>query len=85
MVIIKIFRRMLKMSDPAWYIFKRTLQLSCFLLLCAFVLLCHGGADMVQRYEISMTAGGINETVQALLLAGGLFSAIIEELHISSK
>ena len=35
----KTVRRMLSMKPDAWYVFIRSIQLCCLLLLCAFALL----------------------------------------------
>ena len=42
-----IIVRMLGMCPMAWYIFKRSLQLSVFLMLCAFALLVEWGGSRV--------------------------------------
>ena len=44
-------RRMLDMKPDAWYIFLRSLQLCCVLLLCAFALLLEYNGDMLGKYS----------------------------------
>lgn len=76
-MIKKILYRILSMCPDAWYIFIRSIQLTAFILLCAFVLLleCRG------RHELYMTAMTLYETGQALILIGALFSVFIEDAH----
>lgn len=81
MKLMAIFRRMLCMCPEAWYIFKRCLQLSAFLMLCAFALLVEWGGSIMERYELYMTAISLMETTQAVLLIGVIASVCIEDLH----
>ncbi len=81
MKIRAILNRMLSMCPDAWYIFIRTLQLCCFLLLCALALLLKWDGSMVEGYELYMTAMGLVETGQALLLVSGIISICIEGLQ----
>ena len=74
-----IFRRMTAMCPEAWYIFIRSIQLCCFLLLCATAILLHWDGSMQEGYELYMTAKALNETSQALLLIAVLFSVLIED------
>lgn len=76
-----VIKRMTNMCPDAWYIFIRTLQLCCFLLLCAVVLLIKCEGKMTGVYELYMTARSLNETSQALLLIAVLFSVFIEDFH----
>ena len=62
------------MCPPAWYIFIRSVQLTGFLLLCAFVLLLGWNGSM-----LNVT---LYETGQAVLLIGGLFSVLIEDVQV---
>ncbi len=73
--------RMLGMCPMAWYIFKRSLQLSVFLMLCAFALLVEWGGSIMVRYELYQTAVSLMETTQAILLIGVLASVCIEDFH----
>ena len=72
---------MLRMCPPAWYIFIRSVQLTGFLLMCAFVLLLSWNGSMINGYGSYMTAVTLYETGQAVLLIGGLFSVLIEDVH----
>ena len=82
MKLIPILRRMLSMSPAAWYIFIRSVQLTGFLLLCAFVLLLGYNGSMLNGYSSYMTAVTLYETGQAVLLIGGLFSVLIEDVQV---
>ncbi len=75
-----IVRRMLSMSDAAWYIFIRSIQLSCVLLFCAFMLLLDCDGSIMQR-EKYMTAIALFESPQGLLLGGLILSVCAEELQ----
>ena len=81
MVLRDIVRRMLCMSDAAWYIFIRTLQLCAFLLLCAFVLMLECNGRLGRDYTLYMTAVSLNETSQCLLLIAVILSVIIEDIQ----
>ena len=70
-----ILRRMLSMCPEAWYIFKRCLQLSAFLMLCAFALLVEWGGSIMERYELYKTAVSLMETTGFSKVAPALFSA----------
>ena len=77
----KIINRMLGMCPEAWYIFRRALQLTVFLLICAVFLLIQRQNCIKGGYELYVTANALNETAQALLLIGVLGSVIIEDAH----
>ncbi len=77
----KILTRMLHMCPLAWYVSIRCLQLCCFLLLCAGLLLAAWNGHMLHHYDWYMTALALNETAQAVLLIGILFPVIIEDLQ----
>ena len=79
-----IVRRMLCMSDAAWYIFIRCIQLSCLLLFCAFMLLLDCGGSIMQRQQY-MTAMALYEAPQGLLLGGLILSVCAEELQSRSS
>lgn len=74
-----IVRRMLSMCPESWYIFRRGLQLAAFLMLCAFALLLEWDGNMLERYELYMTATALMEITQATLLISVLASVIIED------
>ena len=61
------------MCPPAWYIFLRSVQLTGFLLL---------NGSMLNGYSSYMTAVTLYETGQAVLLIGGLFSVLIEDVQV---
>lgn len=75
-----VLRRMLQMSDPAWFIFLRSLQLSCVMLFCSFLLLLEPGS-VVQSYPRYITALALYETPQGILLLGLILSACLEEVY----
>ena len=77
----KTVRRMLDMKPDAWYIFLRSLQLSCVLLLCAFALLLEYNGDMLGKYPLYMTAQSLNESAQGILLVALILSVCMEELQ----
>ena len=77
----KTVRRMLDMKPDAWYIFLRSLQLCCMLLLCAFALLLEHNGDMLGKYPLYMTAQSLNESAQGILLVAIILSICMEELQ----
>ena len=80
MIFRDIVRRMLCMSDAAWYIFIRCIQLSCVMLFCSFLLLLSCGGSMMQRAQC-MTAMVLYEGPQGLRLGGLILSVFAEELQ----
>ena len=80
MVLRDIVRRMLCMSDAAWYIFIRSIQLSCVMLFCSFLLLLSCDGSLMQRSQY-MTAMALYEGPQGLLLGGLILSIFAEELQ----
>ncbi len=76
MKIKKALLGMLNMRSEAWYIFIRSIQLCCMLLICSFALLLEWGGCMV-NYELYTTAMALNETSQAVLLIAVIASALI--------
>ncbi len=72
MKIVQIIRRMSRMCRPAWYIFKGSFLLSLALLSLALLL-------TLGSYQQVRTAEAIYETVEAVLLIGILFSALVED------
>ena len=80
MVLRDIVRRMLYMSDAAWYIFIRSIQLSCVMLFCSFLLLLSCDGSLMQRVQY-MTAMALYEGPQGLLLGGLILSVFAEELQ----
>lgn len=80
-----IIRRMCAMCPEAWYIFIRSIQLCCLLLLCAVALLVADKSMADQGQKLLLTATSLNETAQASLLIAVVFSVIIEDVHTSSR
>ena len=76
----KILRRMLRMSDAAWYIFIRSIQLAGVMLFCSFLLLLSCDGSLMQRARY-MTAIALYEAPQGILLGGLILSVIAEELQ----
>ena len=74
----KGLRRMLSMSSDAWYIFIRSLQLCCIMLLCAFMLMLDCGGSKSTDYQLYMTAIGLTENTQAVLLIAIILSACMD-------
>ena len=75
----KTMHRMLSMCPNAWYIFIRSLQLSCLMHFCSFILLSHWNGNMTEHYNLYMTAVTLQETAQAVLITAVLLSAIVED------
>lgn len=75
-----IVERMLQMCPAAWYIFIRTLQLSCLLLFLSLVLLMeyseNPGSHTLYRLAIALY-----ELPQALLIISMIGSVCIEDLQ----
>ena len=74
-------RRMLAMKSDPWYLFLRSLQLCCVLLLCAFALLLEYNGDQLGKYPLYMTAQSLNESAQGILLVAIILSVCMEELQ----
>ena len=85
MIILKIIRRMLKMTPDAWYIFIRSIQLTAFWLICSFAMLLECNGSIMDKRNIYMTAISLFESGAALLLIGALFSVLIEDAQISRR
>lgn len=78
-----IFMRMLSMCPEAWYIFRRSLQLCIFLLLCAFALLLEFDGTLLEHYSLYMSAMSLVELTQAILLIAVFASVFIEDVYTS--
>ena len=76
----KTVHRMLSMKPDAWYIFIRSIQLCCLLLLCAFALLLEYNGDTLGKYPLYMTAQSLNESAQGILLIAVILSICVEGL-----
>ena len=68
----KVLRRMGRMSDPAWYIFRLCTRLCLLLLICGLLTTLGGPA----RYPL---AAAFYETSEAVLLIGVLAPVITED------
>ena len=77
----KTIRRMLNMKPDPWYLFIRSIQLCCLLLLCAFALLLEYNGDMLGKYPLYITAQSLNESAQGILLVALILSVCMEELQ----
>ena len=77
----KTIRRMLATKNDPWYLFLRSLQLCCVLLLCAFALLLEYNGDQIGKYPLYMTAQSLNESAQGILLVAIILSVCMEELQ----
>lgn len=77
----KTLHGMLSMSPAAWYIFIRSIQLCCALLLGATVLLIAWDGQMLEHSDLYNTALALNETAQAVLLIGILLPVCLEDLQ----
>ena len=79
MKITLIVKRMLRMCPDAWYIFMRTLQLSCLLLFPSLVSLI--GYENTGSHELFNMAAALYELPQSLLIISMIGSICIEELQ----
>lgn len=79
MKIKPVLKRMLRMCPDAWYIFMRTLQLSCLLLFLCMVTLME--YDATGSRELIGMASALYELPQALLIISAIGSVCIEELQ----
>ena len=77
----KTIRRMLNMKPDPWYLFIRSIQLYCVLLLCAFALLLEYNGDMLGKYPLYITAQSLNESAQGILLVALILSVCMEALQ----
>lgn len=74
-----VVKRMLRMCPDAWYIFMRTLQLSCLLLFLSLVSLI--GYENTGSRELFNMAAALYELPQSLLIISMIGSICIEELQ----
>lgn len=79
MKITLVVKRMLRMCPDAWYIFMRTLQLSCLLLFLSLVSLI--GYENTGSHELFNMAAALYELPQSLLIISMIGSISIEELQ----
>ena len=71
---------MLHMCPAAWKLFLRCLQLSCFLLLCAALLLIAWDGDHVRGFAFFRLSGVLQEMAQLSLLFGVILPPCVEDL-----
>lgn len=74
-----VVKRMLRMCPDAWYIFMRTLQLSCLLLFLSLVSFI--GYENTGSHELFNMAAALYELPQSLLIISMIGSICIEELQ----
>lgn len=79
MKITLVVKRMLRMCPDAWYIFMRTLQLSCLLLFLSLVSLIE--YENTGSHELFNMAAALYELPQSLLIISMIGSICIEELQ----
>ena len=77
MKIKSILDRMLSMSENAWFFFIRSLQMSCVLLFCAWMLLLPENMP----YSIYQTAMEMAEMPKVILLIGLILSVCVEDIE----
>lgn len=76
---MRTIRRMLAMCDLSWEILIRSLQLSCVMLFCAFMLLADAGAMTAENYTTYLLADELYRLPQGLLLLAAMAGAVIED------
>lgn len=76
---VKLLRRILAMSPPAWEITLRSLQLSCVMLFCSWMLLAGAGTYSIETNYVYQLAYELARLPQAVLLAAVIAGAVIEE------
>lgn len=76
---MKLIRRILAMSEPAWWVTLRALQLSCAVLFAAFVLLLDAGAYSADTSRAYGLARELASLPQLILLLAVIAGAVIEE------
>ena len=76
---MKLIQRVLSMCQISWELLIRSLQLSCVLLFCSFVLFMHTGPLTIWNFDTYQLARELATLPQAILLVAMLAGAIIEE------
>ncbi len=79
-----VFLRMAAMKPAAWYIFRRCLQLCCWLLLCCLLLLIGWDGDVRGGFRLYQLALTLNEFAELALLAAVLIPPCVED-YLQSK
>ena len=73
-------RRMLQMCPAAWRIFLSCLQLSCFLLICAALLLIAWDGDYIGSFRFFQLSATLQEMAQLALLGAVILPPCVEDL-----
>ena len=76
---MKLLRRILSMSPPAWEVLTRALQFTCISLFCAFMLLVDAGTYTAGTSAKFALARELALLPQAVLLVAIIAGAVIEE------
>ncbi len=79
-----VFLRMASMKPAAWYIYKRSIQLCCWLLLSALLLLIAWDGDVRGGFRFYQLALTLNELAELALLAAVLIPPCVED-YLQSK
>lgn len=79
MKISAVIRCMLQMCPSAWRVFLRCLQLSCFLLVCAALLLIAWDGDYIGSFRFYLLSAELQELAQLSLLGSVILPPCVEE------
>ena len=71
--------RMLHMCPAAWLLFLRLLQLSCFLLVCAALLLIPRDGDPARSWELCQLSAALQDMAQLALLGAVILPPVVED------
>ncbi len=74
-----VFFRMARMKSAPWYVFKRCLQLCCWLLLCCLLLLIAWDGDLRGGFRFYQLALTLNELAELALLGAVLIPPCLED------
>lgn len=80
MKIFAVIRRMLQMCPAAWRVFLRCLQTSCFLLVCASLLLIAWDGDYIRSFRFYQLSTTLQEMAQLSLLGAVILPPCVEDL-----
>ena len=72
--------RMLQMCPAAWRIFLRCLELSCFLLICAALLLIAWDGNYIDGIRYFRLSAALQEAAQLALLGAVILPSCVEDL-----
>ena len=79
MRICKLLRYMGSMCRESRTLLRRTLQLSCTMVFCAFVLLIDAGSYSIHTWRVYRTAQELSMNPAGLLLLAVIGAALLEE------